>query len=304
VAGWSYVPDTVVDQRGHVYGFTSFIYKNGQMSALTSDKSSRAFAINNRGQVAVTDGELDFYTDSDFRTSYIQTQGQRVQINKLGGPTGVNALNDLGQATGDLRPVNSGIYGPQHAYLYSQGVTTDLGTLGGYNSFGTGINNLAQVTGSAELAADSSGVYGTHAFLYDKGHMTDLGTLGGLSSHGLGVNDRGEVVGFSEVSRSSGSTEAFLYSGGQMISLQKLIAPVVGPDWTLTEATGINERGDITGWGSFNGQLHGFVLTAVPEPEVMALALSGLACVGLRLVPGKRSRRGTQARASNANAAA
>lgn len=308
VAGWSYVPSTFLDPRGHVYGYTSFVYQNGQMSALSPDNNNKASSINKLGQVAVTQGDLSVYTDEDSRTSYIHSQSLHTPINSpSGGPIGVSALNDQGQATGDFRTVNSGSVssGAQHAYLYNNGVATDLGTLGGANSVGAAINSLGQVAGSADYDPTRSGA--THAFLYGNGHMTDLGTLGGTSSQGLGINDHGQVVGFSYVSKAFSPIEAFLYSNGQMISLQKLMAPTIGPNWSLTEATDINERGDITGWGSYNGELHAFVLTAVPEPEVIAMALAGLVCVGVRMLPGRPARRAQardKVRASAANAMA
>jgi chitinase len=75
-----------------------------------------------------------------------------------------------------------------HAFLYSGGSMSDLGTLGGARSGADGINNSGQVTGFADL---SNGT--THAFLYSGGSMSDLGTLGGTGSEGLGINDLGHV---------------------------------------------------------------------------------------------------------------
>jgi probable HAF family extracellular repeat protein len=67
--------------------------------------------------------------------------------------------------------------------VYSNGKMTDLGTLGGPTSAGSGsagvaINDSGQVAGNSTTA--SGGL--THAFLYSNGKMTDLGTLGGNSS--------------------------------------------------------------------------------------------------------------------------
>src|SRR5438067_1590722 len=67
----------------------------------------------------------------------------------------------------------------------------DLGTLGGSQSGGAGINTSGQVTGYAFLSGNSA----FHAFLYSGGSMADLGTLGGSYSAGYGINTSGQVTG-------------------------------------------------------------------------------------------------------------
>jgi probable HAF family extracellular repeat protein len=68
----------------------------------------------------------------------------------------------------------------------------DLGTLGGSESFATGVNDLGQVTGGASVAGNAS----SHPFLYSGGIMMDLGILaGGVDGYGEAVNVFGEVVG-------------------------------------------------------------------------------------------------------------
>ena len=70
---------------------------------------------------------------------------------------------------------------------------TDLGTLGGNDSYAWGINELGQVVGHSETADGH-----VHAFLWEEGTgMTDLGTLGGDDSYARGINDLGQVVGAS-----------------------------------------------------------------------------------------------------------
>src|SRR5262245_3698003 len=74
-----------------------------------------------------------------------------------------------------------------HAAQYA---VTDLGTLGGAESFGSGLNAGGQVAGASYA---SGGAY--HTFLWKpatpngaSGTKTDLGTLGGIESFGNGVN--------------------------------------------------------------------------------------------------------------------
>jgi probable HAF family extracellular repeat protein len=98
--------------------------------------------------------------------------------------------------------------------------------------------------------------------------MTDLGSLR-ISDYcyALGINNNGQVVGFS-----GGS--AFLYSGGAMIDLNTLIPTNSG--WTLEEATGINDSGQICGYGrNPSGQDDAFLLTPVPEPATWGLFVLG-----------------------------
>ena len=57
-----------------------------------------------------------------------------------------------------------------HAFLYSNGVMTDLGTLGGSYSLALNINDAGQVVGWSWNADDTT----TQGFLYSNGMMGGL----------------------------------------------------------------------------------------------------------------------------------
>src|SRR5205807_6311153 len=104
-----------------------------------------------------------------------------------------------------------------------------------------------------------------------------LGDLGGGRSTALGLNDLGQVVG--EAPDPNGQFHAILYSNGKMQFLNNLVSS--GSGWDLQIASGINNNGQIAGYGLIDGQTHAFLLTPeanpVPAPPTINMALLGLA---------------------------
>jgi probable HAF family extracellular repeat protein len=142
------------------------------------------------------------------------------------------------------------------------------------------VNDSGEVVGFASL---SDGYQ--NAFAEIGGAMIDLGTLGGGSSYAYGVNKSGEIVGYSWLA--DGDQSAFLYDDGTMMNLNSLLPANSG--WDLQQAYGINDSGQITGTGLYNGQLTAFVLTdppsgpsgidAVPEPQELVIVGAALVMI-------------------------
>lgn len=96
---------------------------------------------------------------------------------------------------------------------------TDLGTLGGPQSFARSVNSLGDVVGSADTASGD-----THAFIYKNGVMTDLlGSKGGSQSGAQSINDAGQVAGFTF--DSSGNSQAYMFQNNILTKLGTLGGP-------------------------------------------------------------------------------
>jgi probable HAF family extracellular repeat protein len=144
---------------------------------------------------------------------------------------------------GDVAGVEHNSTGVAHAFVWHDGVMTDLGTLGGPSSWAYGLNDFGQVVGQAETAAlDPYGNHIAHAFLWQNGVMTDLGTLGGDFSEARDINNAGQVVGQSQIMGANGYPvwHAVRWSGGAMTDLGTLGG---ANSW----ADGINNLGQIVG---------------------------------------------------------
>jgi uncharacterized membrane protein len=99
-----------------------------------------------------------------------------------------------------------------------------------------------------------------HAFIWHR-HFDplDLGTLpGDNNSLPTSINSELLVVGASQ-NNTTGTSTAFLWVPVfGMIDLNQLIK---AKGWTLDFATGINDKAEIVGYGTLNGETHGFLLT-------------------------------------------
>ncbi|PYL09936.1 MAG: HAF repeat-containing protein [Verrucomicrobia bacterium] len=271
----------------------AFLYSNGQMINIGTlgGESALGRGINTSGQIA---GYSTLATGAYH--AFLYTGGQMMDIGTLGADYAVAyALNDAGQVVGN----SAHLGGQDHAFLYSNGQMTDLGTLGGDTSNAYGINNLGVIAGYSYNASgnflgfiyqngtmtpigtlggswsiayainDQNQIAGqaytrgnraAHAFRLSDGQMVDLGSLGGSSSWGLAINNSGTVVGFATTRRNE--YHAFVSTNGaRMQDLNKLIPRYTG--WILGQANGINDAGQIAGFGTIRGQTHAFLLTPV-----------------------------------------
>lgn len=263
-----------INDSGEVVGYSSlsdgsqhaFLYSGGVMQDLGLPLgASHSFAtdINTTGQV------VGFGDSIDTLRAFLYSGGVMQDLGTLGGGASVaNAINASAQVVGWASTIGDEL----HAFLYSGGVMQDLGALGGGASWAWDISDGGHVVGSSYVSDGSQ-----HAFLYSGGIMNDLGIPPGDSfTDAFGVNASGEVVG------ASGSG-AFLYRNGVMHNLNSLVDPLSG--WVLSAAFDINDIGQITGEGVFNGEPnHAFLLTPVPEPSTLALT----ACAALLMLRHRR----------------
>lgn len=300
--------DNVVGQENIAGVYQAFLYTPPEPGRTTGSitgfvRDGVATAINDTGEIAMVSDFGNFFAPNHVLAGVfpgfadlgvgsvtgINNAGQMVgstgggpAIFTIGsttlqfGPTvgGVSDINNYGQVTGSAQFGNKA-----DAFIYSNGVFTDLGSLSPiWGSEGIAINDAGQVAGNAPT------VTGTHAFLYTDGHMVDIGVLGPDDSTSIakGINNAGDVVGFSD-GWGGANLHAFVYSNGVLIDLNSLLPPDSG--WVLTTATGINDRGQIIGTGMFNGQgNYGFLLdtdfstaaTATPEPASWILLAGGI----------------------------
>jgi probable HAF family extracellular repeat protein len=234
-----------INNKGQIVGTdatgnqaNAFIYSHGVMTylpILTGSNQNMAFSINNNGQVVGL-------SRPDYVRAFLYSGGVTIDLLKLTNSVAY-CINDNNQVVGESN---------NHAFLYSAGVMTDLGTLQNWTfSTAYGINNSGQVVG------DSYNGYSIfRAFLYSGGVMTDIGTLGGDWARAYHINDNGQVVGDSQTipgSGESGIFHAFLYSGGMMIDLGTL-----GGAYSM--ATDLNNNGQVVGTAqTASGDFHAFL---------------------------------------------
>jgi probable HAF family extracellular repeat protein len=222
---------------------------------------SIACDVNNEGQVT---GQS--WTNDSWSHAFLWTSGSMRDLGTLGGKNSVGrSINFSGRVAGESE---NGVGQTTRAFRFTEAEgMVDLGTLGGTNSSAYGINDGGQVVGESDtgpivrssIRARGFSFFDTHAFLWTEGSgMTDLGHLGGGTSRATAISNNGMVVGWS--TRINGSGYAFSWTqAGGMIDLNSLLP--LNSGWVLLEANGVNDNGQITGYGLHNGAGRAFRLS-------------------------------------------
>jgi len=155
------------------------------------------------------------------------------------------AINSTGQAVGRSDSMGGG----SKAIRWNNDTLTDLGAQGS----AADINTAGSIVGVARTVQGDQ-----HAALWRNDTLTALGTLpDDVRSEATAVNNSEQVVGQSYAA--SGTPRPFIWDNGTLYELNSLLPSNDG--WTLTAVTDINDRGQIVGTATVNGQQHAVLLT-------------------------------------------
>ena len=166
-----------------------------------------------------------------------------VDLGTLGGS--VNTTHAFGiNASGTVTGYSYDLVNALHAFSYTNGVMTDLGTIdnaAGTISAGYGINDIGKITGISTISG------GARRAFVNSNTMVNLGTFpSGGNSEGYGINANGFVAG--DAFTSGGALHAFLYDSNTLT-----MGDLGTLGGTNSSARGINASGQVTGAASTTG---------------------------------------------------
>ena len=272
-----------INNRGEVAGRfdygsggDAFIYSNG-----TFRDVGRPAQFNYATPLSISDnGNLTGETGNfpgDTSRAFLYANGTWTTIGTFGGDQGIGyAVNDSGTVVGDTalpQPPDSP-RGQLAPFVYAHGAFQDIDQPGITVGTVQDVNNAGMIVGSAFFSDTGLG----QAFVYADGRFTDLGGSPGM---GMAINDTGGIVGrLFPTSPTSDLTHGFVFTAGHLRDLNELVA--LEPGWTVTDATDINDAGQILATvcpGSTLGcrTVRLDLVPAVPEPGSVAMLLGGLA---------------------------
>ena len=263
------------------------IWKNGVMLALPSlqgGNNGQGVWTNNRGlTVGLAENGIEDPTCSTvtpfqvlrFEAVIWEQDGKVRELRPLKGDDVGYAfgLNENGEAVGvsglcsntRVPPLTPGANAPHGVLWESDGTPVNIGSLGGGPfTIPSDVNDSGLVAG-ASLSTDGT----VHPFFWTKQNgIKDLGTFPGAILTGIPcchtLNNKGDAVGLT-VDGTTFNMRAVLFHDGKEFDLNTLIPADSG--WSLQFGGSINDRGQIVGWGTINGNTHAFVATPSDDDQ-------------------------------------
>jgi probable HAF family extracellular repeat protein len=235
------------------------LWRNGSIIGLTPELppyegTSFASAINDHGHIV---GAID--DDSSLvYDGILWANGSRTALGSLGGGSTRPAdINNAGQVVGTSN--TSVELGQPHAFLWQNGVMTDLGLLRGddQDSGAAAINADGVIVGTSGRLDENTGV-DYRPFVWENGVMSAIPTPSS-EAYATDINDAGVVVGLMRTSGAASPYHAWIYVNGVVTNLNSLIHS--GSGLHVAYANAINNNGEIAGVAfDAQGQAHGVLL--------------------------------------------
>jgi hypothetical protein len=244
------------DVVGTVNGTAFFLPPGGPVATLpTPGSAAAAFGINDLGNI------VGQYTSATTTPGFFMSDSAGANFITINAPSGPDTVN-------------------------AQGVNDNSLIVGFY------VGTDGEDHGFMAKTADASGGLLTGTPITDPTIPVVAGEPGAtfVFSQVLGINDNGIAVGY--YGDSTTSQHGFLYNTktGQYTFLDDS-AEAFNNGVEVTQITGINNAGDLTGFYSdANGVFHGFL--AIPTPEPASWSLAGLGLAAAWLVKRSRAARG------------
>lgn len=247
------------------YEIRAFAWQNGQMSDLSNAGRNDCRAADVESGVIVGSSEVAAGITS--ATTWSGGQLSDVEASPIYSST-ATAI-DGGVVVGYF---NRRYTGPRFAALWKDGVRTDLGTLGGMETWAYDvavIGDSPSVVGEANLPFTSR----KHAYVWRDGTMTDLGTLGGETSVATAINHRGQIVGAASIPHYG--VRAAIWQDGTVANLNDLV--LNAENAVLYTADAIDDHGRILASGRRSGDntTRSFLLIPVtvtdPPPVIQSI---------------------------------
>lgn len=269
--GGSYSIAQAINNSGQITGRAdrelgghAFLWENGTMLDLgdlsDGEGDSLGNGINEAGQVV---GE----TETEGWIQAFLWDGAMATIDDEARDSEATDINEAGHIVGLWKNEE----GADRAFYLADGIRTDLGMLDGSHAPSGGAGSRAYALNDAnQIVGSSHNVEGTFAsafiYLFEPAYGLPAGmnAIADDGSTAYGINNHGQVVGATPTD-SGLNYAAFLWECGQTLNLNELIDPATG--WALRLAYDINDNGQIVGEGIVNGEIHGFLLTPVPNDD-------------------------------------
>lgn len=228
--------------------------------------TATAYGVNDHDQVVGTSG----YSGTCCHAFFWSESTGMIDLGSLPGGqfSAASAISNKGHVAGTALTASADF----RAFVWgAETGMKQLGTIPGYDSNGAAaMNNKDHIVGVAYCFPPAPACKPYHAFLWtkDKG-MQDLGDLpSGFGSSAYAINRFDQVVGYAGP-RNAGGIESgpypFFWVNGKMWNLNSLIP--VNSGWQLYTATGINDKGQITGWGINSQGIRSYILTPLRKAK-------------------------------------